>query len=147
MRATEARLDELIARLRERGYRLTPQRMAVLKAMVSSHEHLAIEQIYERVRADFPMTSLATIYKTVALLKDMGEVVELNLGDDCSRYEARDPTPHPHLVCVRCRQVVDLEPTLLDELSQKVAWRTGYRIMGYRLNFFGHCPECQKQEG
>ena len=73
----EARLDEMITRLKERGHRLTPQRMAVLKILAVSEGHPSVEQIYERVKVDFPMTSLATVYKTVALLKEMGEVLEL----------------------------------------------------------------------
>ena len=68
----EARLDELTTGLRERGNRLTPQRMTVLKVLTASEEHPSVEQIYERVKVDFPMTSLATIYKTVTLLKEMG---------------------------------------------------------------------------
>ncbi|MFB0536441.1 MAG: Fur family transcriptional regulator [Anaerolineae bacterium] len=63
----EARLEELIARLRERGHRLTPQRMAVLKILAASERHPSVGQIYERVKVDFPMASLATIYKTVTL--------------------------------------------------------------------------------
>jgi Fur family peroxide stress response transcriptional regulator len=68
----EARLDELIVRLREQRHRLTPQRMAVLRILAVSEGHPSVEQIYQRVKADFPMTSLATVYKTVTLLKEMG---------------------------------------------------------------------------
>jgi len=142
----QARLDGLIARLREQGYRLTPQRMAVLKFLTASEEHPSAEQIYERVKADFPMTSLATIYKTVTLLKETGEVLELGFSDDSNRYDGNRPYPHPHLICTRCRNIVDADVATLNELHRDVARSTGYRIVSHRLDFFGICPQCQERE-
>ena len=142
----EARLDELVARLREQGHRLTPQRMAVLKILAASEGHPSVEQIYERVKTDFPMTSLATIYKTVTLLKEMGEVLELGFSDDSNRYDGNKPYPHPHLICTKCRSIVDPEIATLRELHQEVARSTGYRILSHRLDFLGVCPQCQERE-
>lgn len=145
MTETLARLEKVTARLREQGHRLTPQRMAVIKTLVGSDEHLSAEQIHERVKADFPMTSLATIYKTVAVLKEMGEILELDFRDGSNRYEGKS-YPHPHLICIKCKKISDVEVAALDELPQQVAHRTGYRIVGHRFDFFGLCPQCQKDE-
>ncbi|MGQ9627102.1 MAG: Fur family transcriptional regulator [Anaerolineae bacterium] len=142
----QARLDEMIARLRERGHRLTPQRMAVLKVLAASEEHLSAEKIYERVKVDFPTTSLATIYKAVTLLKEMGEVLELGFSDDTNRYDGNKPYPHPHLICIKCRNIIDSDVASLSELSQELARSTGYRIVSHRLDFFGICPQCQEKE-
>ncbi len=141
----QARLDEMIARLKERERRLTPQRMAVLKVLAASEEHPSVEQIYARVKADFPMTRLATIYKTVTVLKEMGEVLELGFSDDCNRYDGNKPYPHPHLICIKCRSIVDPEVATLSELRQEVAQSTGYQITSHRLDFFGICPQCQEK--
>jgi len=142
----EARLDELTTGLRERGNRLTPQRMAVLKILAASEEHPSVEQIYERVKVDFPMTSLATVYKTVTLLKEMGEVLELGFSDGSNRYDGNKPYPHPHLICTKCKNIVDPEVATLSELRQKVAQSTGYQIVSHRLDFFGICLQCQEKE-
>jgi Fur family peroxide stress response transcriptional regulator len=142
----QARLDEMITRLKERDHRLTPQRMAVLKILAASEGHPSVEQIYEVVKADFPMTSLATIYKTVTLLKEMGEVLELGFSDDSNRYDGNKPYPHPHLICTKCRNILDPEIATLGELRQEVARASGYRIMSHRLDFFGICPQCQEKE-
>ena len=142
----QARLDEMIAKLRERGYRLTPQRMAVLRILSASEEHPSVEQIYERVKAEFPMTSLATVYKTLTLLKEMGEVLELGFSDDSNRYDGAQPYPHPHLICIKCRNIIDAKVATLSELPQEVARSTGYRIVSQRLDFFGICPQCQERE-
>lgn len=139
------RLEEASARLRARGYRLTPQRIAVLKVLLSERGHPTAEEIYRKVQQDLPTTSLATIYKTLALLADLGEVLELDLGDGCSRYDAWQTRAHPHLVCVACGRIVDLDEMPLEAPREEVARRTGYRILAHRLDFFGVCPQCQHE--
>jgi Fur family peroxide stress response transcriptional regulator len=142
----QTRLDEMITSLKEQGHRLTPQRMAVLKILATSEGHPSVEQIYERVKVDFPMTSLATIYKTVTLLKEMGEVLELGFSDDSNRYDGNKPYPHPHLICIKCKKIVDPQVAALSELHQEVAQSTNYRILSHRLDFFGICPQCREEE-
>jgi len=142
----QTRLDEMITSLKEQGHRLTPQRMAVLKILAADEGHPSVEQVYERVKVDFPMTSLATIYKTVTLLKEMGEVLELGFSDDSNRYDGHKPYPHPHLICTKCKNIVDPEVATLNELHQDVAQSTGYQIVNHRLDFFGICPQCREGE-
>ena len=141
-----SRLDQVVAQLKIEGYRLTPQRMAVLKILLESGEHLSAEGIHERLKPQFPMTSLATIYKTVAVLKEMGEVLELSFGREGSLYDGKRPDPHPHLICVRCRTVIDPELDLLDGVSQELTRATGYQLLSHRLEFYGICPTCQQAE-
>jgi Fur family peroxide stress response transcriptional regulator len=137
------RLVDLIDRLRERGCRLTPQRRAVIQILIDSEDHPTVEQIHEQVRRDFPMTSLATVYKTIALLKEMGEVREIGFGEGSNRYDGHDPSAHPHLICVECSQIVDLDLPTLGNLPSSVSKKTGYRIVEHRVDFFGVCPQCQ----
>lgn len=139
----EERIEDLITKLRARGNRATPQRIAILDVLIAGEDHPTVEQIYEQVREDFPTTSLSTVYKTINLLKEMGEILELGLGDDSSRYDGRITDPHPHLVCVKCQAVVDLELDALEGLSRHVAEQTGYEVLGHRLVFLGVCPECR----
>jgi len=139
----QARLDEMITRLKERGHRLTPQRMAVLKILTANEGHPSVEQIYECVKVEFPMTSLATIYKTVTLLKEMGEVLELGFSDGSNRYDGIRPDSHPHLICTKCKNIVDLQVATLSGLPQEIAQSTGYQMVSHRLDFFGICPQCQ----
>ena len=142
MTGPQARLEEVITRLRERGHRPRHCRGSFIDVLLSSKEHPSVEQIYERVKADFPMTSLATIYKTVAVLKEMGEVRELGFCDDSKRYDA-NPYPHPHLICIKCKKIVDIDIDIVGGLAQEVAQKTGYQILSYRLDLFGICPQCQ----
>lgn len=130
-------------KLRERQCRMTPQRVALLRLLASSEGHPSAAQLYDQLRAQFPTTSLATVYKTLSLLDDMGEVLELGFGEDGSRYDGNRPYPHPHLICIRCRKIVDAEAGLAQSLAQEVAQASGFRVLGHRLDFYGLCPNCQ----
>jgi Fur family peroxide stress response transcriptional regulator len=138
----QARLEELIEKLREGGHRITPQRLAILKILAVSNGHPSAEQIYERIRGDFPTTSLATVYKTIATLKDMDEVLELGFADDSNRYDGNKPYPHVHLICVKCRNIIDLEVESLELLPQQAAQRAGYRLVSHRFDIYGICSRC-----
>jgi Fur family peroxide stress response transcriptional regulator len=140
------RLEQMTRVLREKGCRLTPQRLALLKIIARGDGHHSVDQIYELIKTDFPTTSLATIYKTLSLLKDMGEVLEVNFAHLGSRYDGNKPYPHPHIVCTKCGQIIDSDFDALAELSLEMARKTGYQITHSQLNFFGRCPKCQ-QEG
>ncbi len=141
----QKRLEQIIKAVRDKGHRLTPQRLAMLRIIAESAGHPSVEQIYALIKADFPTTSLATIYKTLSLLKDMGEVLELTFANVGSRYDGNRPYPHPHVICTKCGQILDPEFTALAELSQDLARQTGYKITHQQLNFFGLCPKCQNE--
>jgi Fur family peroxide stress response transcriptional regulator len=144
MTAPKIRLNQMITKLRERDYRITPQRLAILKILASSDGHPSVESIYEKVRQDFPTTSLATVYKTLIVMKEIGEVLELGFGDGSNRYDGNKPFPHPHLICTECRDIMDPDLGVLDDMAQELAQETGFKIMSHRLDFFGICPKCQE---
>ena len=140
----EDRLRQLMAALRSRGLRLTPQRLAILHLLAKSEGHPTIEGIYERLRGEFPTMSLATVYKTVTLLKELGEVLELGFPEEGSRrYDGAKPYPHPHIICVHCKKILDPELGDLSPLLESARLKTGFRILSHRLDILGVCPECQ----
>lgn len=141
---TLSRLDSLLGRLKAKGLRLTPQRIAIVRELVSRCDHPTVEQLHTAILAAFPTTSLATVYKTIHLLKEQGEVLELGFGELGSRYDGRRPEPHPHLICTRCGAISDPPaPCLeLDELAQRLAGQSGFSISAHRLDLFGLCPAC-----
>jgi Fur family peroxide stress response transcriptional regulator len=143
---SQARYEELLKKLKQRDYRLTPQRVALIRLLAASEGHPSAAQLYDQLKADYPTMSLATVYKTVKLLKDLDEVLELGFWDDGGRYDGRRPYPHPHLVCIRCRTIIDPEIKLADDLAQQVAQVSGYKIVSHRLDFYGLCPACQGGE-
>jgi len=135
-----------MTRLRERQCRMTRQRVALLRLLASAEDHPSAAQLYDRLRAQFPTTSLATVYKTLSLLDEMGEVLELGFGHDDRRYDGNRPYPHPHLICIRCRKIVDLEASVAESLTQEAVERSGFQVVGHRLDVYGLCPDCQAAE-
>jgi len=139
--AGKTRLDDLLAKLKSAGHRITPQRLAIVNILIDSGEHPSVEQIYRRVRKDFPTTSLATVYNTLERLKEMEEVLELPFSGG-SRYDGRNPRPHPHLLCTVCGAVEDLDIDL-GPAAEEVAAKRGYAGVRHRLELYGVCPQCQ----
>ena len=135
----------MLEKLREHECRITPQRIAVLKILALSDGHPSVEQIYKEVKEDFPTTSLATVYKTVTLLKELNEVLELGFPEGSNRYDGNRPYPHPHLICTKCKRILDPELESLEGLKKELTAETGFRIVTHRLDFFGICPHCQEK--
>ena len=142
MTETQARFEELIIELKECDYRLTPQRIELVRLIAASEGHPSALQLHEKIKTQFPTMSHATVYKTLALLKDMGQVLEIDLHDD-SRYDGNDPQPHPHLICITCNRIMDgtldLDPHLLKQLEEN----SGFRIIRPQISFYGYCPDCR----
>lgn len=140
------RLNDILDKLRQRNCRITPQRIAILKAFLNTDSHPGVEQVYKLVKEDFPTTSLATVYKTVNLLKDIDEILEISFSDRGNRYDGNKPYPHPHLICTRCESITDPEVSLLKEMTAEVTRSTGYKITSHQVELFGICPSCQKNK-
>ncbi|MGO9689873.1 MAG: Fur family transcriptional regulator, partial [Syntrophobacteraceae bacterium] len=137
MQDTPSRFDSMLQKLRERGYRITPQRLAILKILAESNGHPGAEDVYGLVKTDFPTTTIATVYKTLAVLKSLGEVLELEFSSDYNRYDGKKPGPHPHLICIKCKRIVDPDLESLTEMTAKLASQTGYKLISHRLDFYG----------
>jgi Fur family peroxide stress response transcriptional regulator len=139
----DQRFNQMLSKLKEYDFRLTPQRLAVLKVLAVSEGHPTVEQIYETVRPEFPTSSVATIYKTVNLLKQLNEVLELGFPDGSNRYDGNKPYPHPHVICTKCKKIIDPNLGSIKELTKEVVKETGFQILNYRVDFFGTCRDCQ----
>jgi len=130
--------------LREHGYKLTPQRHAVLKAIAGSHDHLTPEAIYEKARLSKPDIGLITVYRTLSLLSDLNLVCRVHASDGCRGYMMRRPTEHHHhLVCSSCGRVTDFAGCALADLEQRLSQETKFDISGHLLELYGRCPDCR----
>ena len=141
----DQRLSQMRSKLKENDFRLTPQRLAILKVLAVSEGHPTVELIHETVRAEFPTTSIATIYKTVNLLKQLDEVLELGFPGGSNRYDGNRPYPHPHVICTECKKIIDPNLGSFKDLTKEVVKETGFQIINHRVDFFGTCRDCQSQ--
>lgn len=141
----KSRYDWMVSELKAHGHRLTPQRLALLKLLSSATDHPSASQLHERISAQFPTTSLATVYKTLSILTELGLVEEMGFSHDDNRYDGSHSEAHAHVICVRCRKIIDADLPSLASLQESVVEKLGYCITGQRVEFYGLCPECQSK--
>lgn len=130
--------------IRTHGRRLTRQRKLVLEILEESQEHLDAEALYARAKARDPNISLATVYRTLSLLKEARLVQEHRLGEVHGHFEATQPTPHYHFTCLKCGRVVEFEAPQVMELARKLCESKGLQITEMHLLFSGYCSECRE---
>ena len=136
------RLERLTGKLRRKGMRVTPQRLAILRVLLEGESHPSVEQAYTKVHEEYPMLSLATVYKTLNLLIELGEAVEVGFVGGAARYDAATPYAHEHLICTRCGSVRDLaDDRGVDVATPQRDRARGWRLSG-RVDVWGLCPEC-----
>jgi Fur family peroxide stress response transcriptional regulator len=138
----EHKIKEFIDVLRRRGQKVTPQRIEIFK-IIKTSEHPTVEDIYQKVKASYPTVSPATVYKTIELLREIGEVQEISVINGKIQYET-NMTPHINIHCLACGKVEDIFSEKIKESIGNLAAKSQYKIMGQSCNFFGYCPECQK---
>lgn len=136
------RYEAIIQKLKENGHKITPQRLAIIKILAESADHPSVENIHGRIKTEFPTMSLATVYRNILLIKALGEVLELGFPDGSNRYDGKRPHPHPHVICIECKKIVDPDLDSLDEMKKEVASETRFKILSHRLDFFGICNDC-----
>ncbi|MBI1819075.1 MAG: transcriptional repressor [Nitrospirae bacterium] len=139
----ELKEKEYIKRFQKKGLKLTNQRLAVYQALVSTDTHPTADGIYQEVKAKYPMISLNTVYNTLEVLKEIGEISQINT-DVSARFDA-NMLPHHHLVCLQCRKIEDFVDHDLDQIELKVAGRKDFKIVGHRVEFQGYCKKCQQE--
>lgn len=131
--------------LAERGYRVTPQRVAIYEFLAGNASHPSADEIFGHIQRHFPMVSPATVYKTLELFTRLGVIGELGFGHGPVRYDG-NPHTHINLKCVNCERIFDIDADILSEVANR-ATRSGFQVLGGRHEFFGVCPECQHARG
>jgi Fur family ferric uptake transcriptional regulator len=136
--------NKIASLLRQHGYKITPQRRAVLNTIALSHDHLTPAAIYEKVHKENPRVGLVTVYRTIDLLAELGLICEVHTGGNCRSYLMRRPSEHHHhLICSQCSRVVDFTGCSLTDLEQRLSLETKFDINGHLLEFYGLCSDCR----
>jgi Fur family ferric uptake transcriptional regulator len=130
--------------LKSMGYRLTPQRMMVVEALHDADKHVSAEEIYAQVRARYPYANISTVYRTLELLKELGLVTEIALGDGCVRFHPAEKGHHHHLVCQKCGKIIDLPESALAPLEGALSDMYQFKADLKHMAVFGLCTDCQK---
>lgn len=146
--------------LKEKGYKLTPQRKVILEVLLSSSSHLSADEIYFKAKGKDPSLGLTTVYRTLEILKEVGLVKKYDFGDGKARYELEESRKtyghHHHLVCISCNKVIDYvdfveeEMQLIKRAEKHVERKYGFLVKGHLIQLYGICKSCRdksKREG
>ncbi len=132
-----------IQSLRLRGYRVTPQREMIIEALVHSGGHITAEEVFAQVRARTRSINLATIYRTLDLLVEVGFASRADLRDGYAVYATAQHGPHIHLVCKACSRVIDADHSLVAPIDELLRGQHGFNADLQHLSIAGICADCQ----
>ncbi|HKG24065.1 MAG TPA: Fur family transcriptional regulator [Thermomicrobiales bacterium] len=134
--------EEMAARLRAVGQRVTPQRLMILGAFAKAGEHLTAEEIVARVGPLSPAVNRSTVYRTLELFRDLGLISETDLGGGVRHFELLDDGRHHHLICRDCGAMLVLDDDLVQPLREGIQERYGFSPTLDHLALFGVCAYC-----
>lgn len=141
-------VEEIKELLKQKGYKLTSQRSAVLDVILQNEGlHLTVEEIYDKVKEINKDIGLATVYRTVLLFEEIGTITKLEIGDKFARYELvhkYEEHQHHHLICNECKKVIEVSDDLLDVLESNIEKKYNFKIQNHTLKFYGLCEECKQ---
>ncbi|MCP4536550.1 MAG: transcriptional repressor [Chloroflexi bacterium] len=132
----------LIAELRKQGYRLTPQREMIVDVIAHTGRHVTVEEVFEQVRARTNAVNVATIYRTLDLLAELGLVSRTDLGGKVT-YATLHHGPHCHLVCRHCGHVIEVDHDLVTSLEKQCREQYGFEAKLHHFAISGVCAGCQ----
>ncbi len=137
-------IKQLVVKFRALEIQITPQRLVIASALTGTNKHLSVEDIHQIVRQKNPKIGLATVYRTLNLLKGKGLIEEHRFNDEFSRYELRSGTHHDHLICIECESVIEFDQPVIEHLQDLAAAEKNFTIVSHRLQIYGICENCIK---
>ena len=143
--------ENLREKLYEKNYKMTPQRKEILQVFAdrSNNKHLSAEEVHEILQAKNFDFGLATVYRNVELLNELGILSKIEFGDGRARYELSSTDPqvhnHHHLICLKCKKVIEFDEDLLDDLEKFISKKADFKIVNHEVKFFGYCSECRNK--
>lgn len=132
--------------LREKGLKVTPQRIAILNMLMNTKSHPTAEAIFKALEPTNPTMSLATVYKTLDSFTSAELIQELSIDGESLHYDY-NAAFHPHIICKKCGSVCDIDLDISDEINSvinKIGSNTKYKVDKEQLFFYGLCENCEE---
>lgn len=135
-------MQQIIDKYKDTGFKLTPQRIAILKILDGNTSHPTADDIYQELKKTCPTVSFATVYNTIEALARMGELVEITIDPERKHFDP-NPAPHHHIRCIECGKISDI---FMDygrtlELPDEILGE--YELLGNHVDFLGVCSDCR----
>jgi len=138
---------DYVKKIHSLGYRLTPQRRLVMEILEESQEHIDAEWLFIQAKRRDPNISLATVYRSLALLKEAGLVQEHHLGEDHGHFETAGAGPHYHFTCLKCGRVIEFEAPQVKTMVDVLGESKDLQVTQIQLHLSGYCSNCRPGKG
>jgi len=139
-------MKKIIAKYRKRDFKLTPQRLAILKYLDGNTSHPTADDIFTNIKKAYPTVSFATVYNTLQALKEKGEILEVTIDYEKRHYDP-NTAPHHHIICTECNKISDVFKDYSDSLMLPNEILKEFKTIRNHIDFYGICKECQKERG
>jgi Fur family transcriptional regulator, peroxide stress response regulator len=133
--------EDFISLLHKKGLKVTPQRLAIFHYLNGNENHPSAEIIYEEIKKDLPMISPGTVYKTLAMLTEIGLIREIKLSNGLSRYDS-NTSIHINKICPSCNHIEDFQSEEVIEFFDKISNEIGDGVIGHRFDLYKKCSNC-----
>ena len=128
-----------------KGYKAAPKRIAICRIALNSRAHPSAQQVYDEVKKIHPTVSLATVYKTLKVLRDIDLMQEINFPKGQARFDSY-MNPHINLICLKCCTITDIDDMTIKETTRKVAAARKFKPTGQRIDIYGICQKCSNTQ-
>lgn len=137
-------IEKLNHYLQDKGLKRTQQRDIIAQTLFAKpHKHYRIEEILEESRKNDSSISYATVYRTLMMLVDAGLAHQRHFGKGQSQFEVVTDHHHDHLICTKCKKIVEFENDTIEKLQESVAKNHGFKLVHHKMELYGICRECQ----
>ncbi|MCP5101572.1 MAG: transcriptional repressor [Chloroflexi bacterium] len=133
--------------LRQKGFRVTPSRQVIWDTLSQYGGHISADNLADLVHQTAPKIGRMTVYRTLELLSQLGLVRPIYQGSGAAHYILMNDGHHHHLICSDCQQVIEFDECVVGEIANTISSRFGFEISGHLLEFYGHCADCQINDG
>lgn len=135
-------MEKIISKYREKGFKLTPQRIAILKFLEGNTSHPTAEDIYREIKKTYPTVSFATVYNTLEALNRRGELLEVTINPERKHFDP-NPEPHHHIMCTVCKKIEDIFVDYSEGLKLPAHISGSFTVLGNHVDFYGICKDCK----
>ncbi|MCC6501966.1 MAG: transcriptional repressor [Deltaproteobacteria bacterium] len=137
-------MESVLRKYRGKGFKLTPQRIAILKFLDGNTSHPTAEDIYTEIKKKYPTVSFATVYNTVQALRDRGELLEITIDPQRKHFDP-NPSAHHHIMCTGCGRIADVFTDYSKALTLPEEVTSEFHVTGNHVDFYGVCSDCRKK--
>ncbi|MBI5826435.1 MAG: transcriptional repressor [Deltaproteobacteria bacterium] len=135
-------MEHIINKYKSKGFKLTPQRLAILRFLEGNTSHPTAEAIYSEMKKVHPTLSFATVYNTIQALKERGLLSEITIDPERKHFDP-NPAPHHHIICTACNRIIDVMADYSETLTLPGDILDQFTVTGTHVDFFGVCVDCR----